>query len=230
MSDVRFEQLDRTADSARFADLAAKGKVVELPQFSFNKKHVASQAQKNIDGLGDFGNYGVKLSIFKSNIRGAENDVNAAASDYRDAVSDVQDAQKQAMRMLHTLGPRIDRWFEASVSIVKLQKSLAAAHALDQKALQRFVQAAEGEQQLAAVNRSHRDTLRCFRCCRHAKGGDERYYLCRERAQASVCQCQAAGAMQVHSTCGLLFPPLIPFQAGRMGSLERPPHDCAGAA
>jgi hypothetical protein len=148
MADVRFEQLHANAvaeasRSLRFAVLAAK-QSVELPQFTFNKAHVASQAQKYIDGLGDFGNYGVKLSIFRSNVRGAENDVKAAASEYSDAVADAHDAQKQAMRMLHTLGPRVDRWFQASLSIVKLQRSLAAAHALDQKALSRFVRAAQG--------------------------------------------------------------------------------------
>ena len=150
MSDVRFEQLGTKGvaaapRSARFADLAAKHSV-ELPQFTFNKAHVAAEAQKCIDGLGDFGNYGVKLSIFRSNVRGAENDAKAAASDYTDAVLDVQDAQKQAMRMLNTLGPRIDRWYQASLSIVKLQQALAAAHALDQKALRSFVRAAKGAQ------------------------------------------------------------------------------------
>jgi hypothetical protein len=150
MADVRFEQLDRTIGSTRFVDLAAMEKI-EVPQFNFNKALVASQARKNMNEAGDFGNYAVKLSIFKSNVRGAENDVKAAVSDYKDAVSDVRDAQKQAMRMLNTLGPRVDRWHQASVSIVKLQKSLAAAHALDQKALQRFVHAAEGTPQPAAV-------------------------------------------------------------------------------
>ena len=144
MQDVRFEQLQRTADaSARFTELSAKDNI-ELPQFSFKKAEVASAAEKNIDDTGDFGNYMVKLSIYKSNLRGAENDAKSAASDYKDAVLDVQDAQKQAMRLLKTLGPQIDRWHEASVSIVKLQHSLADAHQRDKLAMERFVHAAQG--------------------------------------------------------------------------------------
>lgn len=148
MTDVRFEQLRPSAatgaSSNRFTQLSARDNI-ELPQFAFSSKRVYDEAQKNIKDLGDFGNYQVKLSIFKSNMHGAQNDVRSAASDYKDAVLDVQDAQKQAMRMLNTLGPRIDRWHEASVSIVKMQRALAAAHALDQKELGRFVRAAEGE-------------------------------------------------------------------------------------
>ncbi len=148
MTDVRFEQLRPSAatvaSSNRFTQLSARDNI-EVPQFAFSSKRVYDEAHKNIKDLGDFGNYMVKLSIFKSNMHGAQNDVRSAASDYKDAVLDVQDAQKQAMRMLNTLGPRIDRWHEASLSIVKMQRALAAAHALDQKELGRFVRAAEGE-------------------------------------------------------------------------------------
>ena len=146
VTDVRLQQVQQSAavSSPRFAQLSAKDSI-EVPQFTFNQAHVSKQAQKNIDDLGDFGNYLVKLSIFKSNMRGAQNRVRDAAGDYKDAVLDVQDAQKQAMRMLNTLGPRIDRWHEASLSIVKMQQALAVAHALDQKEMQRFVRAAQGE-------------------------------------------------------------------------------------
>lgn len=206
MSDVRFEQLGTKGvaaapRSARFADLAAKHSV-ELPQFTFNKAHVAAEAQKCIDGLGDFGNYGVKLSIFRSNVRGAENDAKAAASDYTDAVLDVQDAQKQAMRMLNTLGPRIDRWYQASLSIVKLQQALAAAHALDQKALRSFVRAAQGARLRAPWLHT---PLGLFSPCvtlmsrrgRNANSGDEGHHLGRQRAATGRGQRAADGAMQV---------------------------------
>ena len=150
MRDVRLEPVQQSAavGGARFAKLSAKLSAkdnIDVPQFTFNQAHILKQAHKNMDDLGDFGNYLVKLSIFKSNMRGAQNHVRDAAGDYKDAVLDVQDAQKQAMRMLNTLGPRIDRWHEASVSIVKMQQALAVAHALDQKELQRFVRAAQGE-------------------------------------------------------------------------------------
>ena len=146
MRDVRLEPVQQSAavGGARFAMLSAKDNI-DVPQFTFNQAHVLKQAHKNMDDLGDFGNYMVKLNIFKSNMRGAQNNVRDAAGEYKDAVLDVQDAQKQAMRMLNTLGPRIDRWHEASVSIVKMQQALAVAHALDQKELQRFVRAAQGE-------------------------------------------------------------------------------------
>ena len=151
VTDVRLEQVQQSAAviAPRFAQLSAKDSI-EVPQFTFNQAHVSKQAQKNIDDLGDFGNYLVKLSIFKSNMRGAQNRVRDAAGDYKDAVLDVQDAQKQAMRMLNTLGPRIDRWHEASLSIVKMQQALAVAHALDQKEMQRFVRAAQGEPRASA--------------------------------------------------------------------------------
>jgi hypothetical protein len=151
VTDVRLQQVQQSAavSSPRFAQLSAKDSI-EVPQFTFNQAHVSKQAQKNIDDLGNFGNYLVKLSIFKSNMRGAQNHVRDAAGDYKDAVLDVQDAQKQAMRMLNTLGPRIDRWHEASLSIVKMQQALAVAHALDQKEMQRFVRAAQGEPRASA--------------------------------------------------------------------------------
>ena len=146
MRDVRLEAVQQSAavGGARFVKLSAKDNI-DVPQFTFNQAHILKQAHKNMDDLGDFGNYLVKLNIFKSNMRGAQNHVRDAAGEYKDAVLDVQDAQKQAMRMLNTLGPRIDRWHEASVSIVKMQQALAVAHALDQKELQRFVRAAQGE-------------------------------------------------------------------------------------
>ena len=150
MTDVRFEQLRQEAPEVaasmkhRFTQLSAKKDDIEVPQFTFSSTHVSDQAQKNIKDLGDFGNYMVKVSIFKSTMRGAPNTFRDAVSDYKDAVLVLQDAQKEAMRMLNTLGPRIDRWHEASVSIVKMQQSLAAAHALDQKEMRRFVRAAEG--------------------------------------------------------------------------------------
>ena len=151
MRDVRLEAVQQSAavGGARFAKLSAKDNI-DVPQFTFNQAHVLKQAHKNMDDLGDFGNYLVKLSIFKSNMRGAQNGVRDAAGDYKDAVLDVQDAQKQAMRMLNTLGPRIDRWHEASLSIVKMQQALAVAHALDQKEMQRFVRAAQGEPRASA--------------------------------------------------------------------------------
>ena len=86
----------------------------------------------------------VKVSIFKSTMRGAQNTFRDAVIDYKDAVIVVQDAQKEAMHLLNTLGPGINRWHDVSVSIVKMQQSLAAAHALDQKEMRRFVRAAEG--------------------------------------------------------------------------------------
>jgi len=143
MKDVRFEQLRQAAGDTLFSDLQSKADI-EVPQFTFTKAAVVEKAGKLTSDLGNFGSYVVQLSIMKSNLRSAENRVTAAVNDYKDAVMDVKDAQKEAMRMLDTLAPDIDRWSEASISIVKLQHSLAAAHALDQKAMQRFVRAAQG--------------------------------------------------------------------------------------
>lgn len=181
VTDVRLQQVQQSAavSSPRFAQLSAKDSI-EVPQFTFNQAHVSKQAQKNIDDLGDFGNYLVKLSIFKSNMRGAQNHVRDAAGDYKDAVLDVQDAQKQAMRMLNTLGPRIDRWHEASLSIVKMQQALAVAHALDQKEMQRFVRAAQGASvmQIAAM----KDVTAAARALREASASVKQLAQCRQDA------------------------------------------------
>jgi hypothetical protein len=56
----------------------------------------------------------------KSNLRSAENRVTAAVNDYKDAVMDVKDAQKEAMRMLDTLAPDIDRWSEVTIHRILL--------------------------------------------------------------------------------------------------------------
>ena len=67
------------------------------------------------------------LSIYKSSLRSAKNDAANAADDYKDSVLDVTDAQQDAMRMLKTLGPQIDRWRQASA--VLLEFALACLRA-----------------------------------------------------------------------------------------------------
>ncbi len=143
MKDVRLEQLHLTAAaSTRFTQLSASDNI-ELPQFFFKKAELAAAAQKHIDDAGDYG-FDLKISMFKSNLDSAKVDAKNAASTYTDAVLDVQDTQKQAMRLLKTLGSQIDRWHEASLSIVKLQHALAVAHQRDQLAMKRFIHAAQG--------------------------------------------------------------------------------------
>jgi hypothetical protein len=67
------------------------------------------------------------LSIYKSSLHGAKRDAANAADSYKDAVLDVTDAQQEAMRMLKTLGPQIERWRQASA--VALEFELACVFA-----------------------------------------------------------------------------------------------------
>ena len=53
-----------------------------------------------------------RCSIYKSNVQGAKNEVTGCSDDYKDAVVDVTEAQQDAMRMLKTLGPQIERWHQ----------------------------------------------------------------------------------------------------------------------
>ena len=57
-----------------------------------------------------------RCSVYKSNVQGAKNEAAGASDDYKDAVLDVTEAQQDAMRMLKTLGPQIERWHQVSAA------------------------------------------------------------------------------------------------------------------
>ena len=52
--------------------------------------------------------------MYKSNVQGAKNEDTGCSDDYKDAVLDVTEAQQDAMRMLKTLGPQIERWHQVT--------------------------------------------------------------------------------------------------------------------